>query len=153
MSEPLNYSAVTPRVGFPMLFSGQSQKEATINEALLLLDIVLGAGVRGVRNDPPASPVNGDVWIVGNLPNGAFTGHVDALAGWTEGGWRFITPKNGWRAYDLAAEQNLLFSDGWQAAIEPASPSGGAVIDLEALDAINTLIVAMRSAGIFSSSR
>lgn len=152
MSEPLNYSAVTPRVGFPMLFSGQSQKEVTVNEALLLLDIVLGAGVRGVLNDPPANPVSGDVWIVGSAPSGAFTDHSNALAGWTDGGWRFIAPHMGWRVHDIGTDQCRLFSDSWQLASQPAAPSGGAVIDVEARTAINALIQALRSARIFSGS-
>jgi hypothetical protein len=61
MSEPVNYSAVTPRIGFPMLFAGQSQKEVTVNEALILLDILVGAGVHGIRNDPPATEKPGSL--------------------------------------------------------------------------------------------
>ncbi|MCX7284201.1 MAG: DUF2793 domain-containing protein [Novosphingobium sp.] len=151
MSEPLNYSAVTPRLGFPMLFTGQSQKEATVNEALILLDLVLGEGVLGVRNDPPTAPANGDTWIVGSLPVGEFSGHVNALAGWTEGGWRFVTPKNGWRVHDQSIGKNRLFRNSWQTAGEPVSPAGGAVVDVEARAAINALIQALRSADIFSS--
>lgn len=152
MSEPLNYSVVTPRIGFPMLFAGQSQKESTVNEALLLLDIVLGASVLGIQNNPPAAPAVGDVWIVGSLPSGEFSGHVDALAGWTEGGWRFIAPREGWRFHDLGTGQTLLFRNSWQSAVEPSAPTGGVVIDTEARAAISTIIDALRSAGIFSEN-
>jgi hypothetical protein len=135
----------------PMLFAGQSQKEATVNEALVILDMLVGGGVEGVRNSPPSSPVAGQVWIVGNLPTGAFSGQANALASWSDGGWRFIAPSPGLRAQDLEAGATRIFADDWQLANAPAAPVGGAVIDVEGRNAIGAIIAALNVAGIFST--
>jgi hypothetical protein len=77
------------RLGLPFLAVGQAQKELTHNEALALIDLALHAGVEAVgTNVPPAAPVEGQAWIVGSAPSGAWTGRSQALAGWTPGGWR-----------------------------------------------------------------
>ncbi|NLR69318.1 DUF2793 domain-containing protein [Novosphingobium sp. ERN07] len=130
---------------------GQSQKEATVNEALVVLDMLVGGGVEGVRNSPPSSPVTGQVWIVGNLPTGAFSGQASALASWSDGGWRFVLPSRGLRVQDLEAGAMRIFADDWQLANAPAAPAGGAVIDVEARDAISAIIAALKVVGIFST--
>lgn len=150
MADPITYSVATPRLGMPMLFAGQSQKEATVNEALVILDMLAG-GVGGVRNSPPSSPVAGQVWIVGNLPTGAFSGQASALASWSDGGWRFVAPSPGLRVQDMEAGATRIFADGWQLANTPAAPIGGAVIDVEARNAIGAIIAALNVAGIFST--
>lgn len=152
MADPVSYSAVTPRIGMPMLFAGQSQKETTVNEALIALDMLLGGGVQGVRSAPPAAPSAGQVWIVGNLATGAFVGRTDALAGWSEGGWRFIQPSPGMRVQDMEAGGTRIFANGWQLAQTPPSPTGGPVIDAEARGTIVAIIAALKVAGIFSQS-
>ena len=57
MTDPVPYSTSTPRLGLPMLFVGQTQKEATVNEALTLIDMIGGGGVLGLRN------LTGERWI------------------------------------------------------------------------------------------
>lgn len=151
MPDPITYSIATPRFGMPMLFAGQSQKETTVNEALVVLDMLVSGGVQGVRNSPPSTPVAGQVWIVGNLPTGAFSGQTHALAGWSEGGWRFISPLPGQRVQDLETGGTRIFGNGWQLAEAPAAPVGGAVIDAEARNAIGAIISALNAVGIFSS--
>lgn len=152
MADPVSYSAVTPRIGMPMLFAGQSQKETTVNEALVALDMLLGGGVQGVRSAPPATPLAGQVWIVGSLASGAFAGRTDSLAGWTEGGWRFVQPTAGFRVQDLEVGGTRIFTNGWQLAQTPAAPTGGSVVDSEARGTIVAIIAALKVAGIFSES-
>ncbi|MGL1728872.1 DUF2793 domain-containing protein, partial [Vibrio parahaemolyticus] len=41
-------------------------------------------------NTPPATPEDGQCWIVGTMPIGAWSQQANALAGWTAGGWRFV---------------------------------------------------------------
>jgi len=150
MPDPMSYSVATPRIGMPMLFSGQSQKETTVNESLLLMDMLLGGGVHGVRSVPPATPVTGEVWIVGSLPVGAFAGKADALAGWTESGWRFVHPAPGLTMHDLETGGTRIFTTEWKFAETPAIPSGGALVDSEARTTIAAIIDALRTVGIFS---
>lgn len=59
MSDPITYSTITPRLGLPMLFAGQSQKETTVNEALWQIDMLVGGAIEGELSSPPASPLAG----------------------------------------------------------------------------------------------
>lgn len=152
MTDPISYSTSTARLGLPLLFAGQAQKETTVNEALALLDICVAGSVHGVLNDPPTAPVVGQAWIVGASPTGPFANHQNAIAAWTEGGWRFVQPVIGMRCYDLQNGAYRLFDGGWTLAIAPASPQGGAVVDVEARAAIAALIEMLTVAGTISAN-
>lgn len=135
-----------------MLFVGQTQKETTVNEALAMIDMISGGGVLGLRNDPPASPTVGQVWIVGTTPSGAFVGQSNCIAGWTDGGWRFVKPVPGMRAHDLENSAMRLFDGAWKLAEAPAAPAGGGVVDSEARATLALVIQALKAIGIFSDS-
>lgn len=49
---------------------------------------------------PPASPADGDCYIVAASPTGAWAGQAGKLARYSTvtSGWEFFTPKEGWRA-------------------------------------------------------
>lgn len=151
MPEPLSYSTATPRLGLPMLFAGQAQKETTVNEALSAIDILLAGNVEGIASAPPASPVAGMAWIVGGTPTGAFVGHADKIAGWTEGGWRFIQPTEGMRTFDRASGTFRHYSGGWITPVAPGLPAGGSNVDVEARASLTALVTALEQLGIFSS--
>lgn len=152
MTDPVSYSTSTPRLGLPMLFVGQTQKETTVNEALAMIDMIAGGGVLGLRNDPPASPTTGQVWIVGTTPTGAFVGQSNCIAGWTDGGWRFVNPVQGMRVHDVQSNAMRLFDGTWKVAAAPLAPAGGAVVDSEARAALGLVIQALKAIGIFSDS-
>ena len=133
------------------MLSGQSQKELTVNEAVLSTDILLHTAVQTVATTVPATPALGQCWLVGSGATGAFAGQVDRIAAWTEGGWRFIAPKDGTRAFDLAASAHRIYVAGaWRLIAAPAAPTGGTVIDTQSRTAISGIITALKSAGIFS---
>lgn len=151
MTDPISFSSTSPRFSLPLLFAGQSQKETTINEALLAADMLLHPAVEAVVTSPPASPSIGQCWLVGSSSTGAFAGQTDRIAAWTEGGWRFLVPRDGTRAYDITATAHRLFVGGsWHLAAAPTAPSGGTVIDGQARTAISALITALRNAGVLS---
>ncbi|WP_062346129.1 DUF2793 domain-containing protein [Novosphingobium sp. CCH12-A3] len=152
MTDPISYSTTTSRLGLPLLFAGQAQKETTVNEALALLDLCVAGSVQGVLNDPPTAPVIGQAWIVGANPTGPFANHANAIAGWTEGGWRFVQPVIGMRCYDLQNSSYRLFDGSWTLATAPASPQGGAVVDAEARAAIAALIEMLTVTGTISAN-
>ena len=152
MTDPVPYSTSTPRLGLPMLFVGQTQKETTVNEALALIDMIAGGGVLGLRNDPPATPAPGQVWIVGTTPTGAFAGQSNCIAGWTDGGWRFARPVQGMRVHDLQSGAMRLFDGTWKVVSAPSAPTGGAVVDSEARASLVLVIQALKAIGIFSDS-
>lgn len=151
MTDPLSFASVSPRFALPLLFAGQSQKEVTVNEALVGADVLLHPAVEAVATTPPASPANGQCWLVGPSATGLFSGQTNRIAAWTEGGWRYIAPVEGMRAYDISAAADRLFASGtWHLASAPAAPVGGSVIDSQARAAISAIISSLRTAGVLS---
>ncbi len=159
------------RLTLPYLQPGQAQKELYHNEALALLDLAVQPAVLGIAvNTPPADPAPGDCWIVGTAPTGAWAGEAGHIAGWTQGGWRYLTPTAGMVVWSIADALEARFAGGsWtvgtvqaarlvitgdqvigprQAAI--ASPAGGSMIDEQARAAVAAVLAAMRSHGLIA---
>ncbi|WP_010184834.1 DUF2793 domain-containing protein [Sphingomonas sp. PAMC 26605] len=161
------------RLGLPLLQAGQAQKEVWHNEALMLLDFAVQPSVAAVGLDtPPASPALGACWIVGAAPGGAWTGQANAIAGWTDGGWRFVPPQPGMRVWSHAdgadarfdgtrwtigtLTGNRLVIDG-QAMLEArqpaiAAPANGTVVDVEGRHAIAAILSALQSLGLIAAA-
>jgi Protein of unknown function (DUF2793) len=112
MSDPL----ATTHLGLPYLSAAQAQKHVTHNEALRSLDALVQIAVLDTtETDPPATPTEGDRYIVAASATGAWSGHDGELAAYGDGAWTFFAPVDGWLAFDLAGESALLFHDGgWQ---------------------------------------
>ena len=145
-------SDTTPRFGLPLLAAGQAQKEITHNEALMLIDLLAQPIVESASlSAPPVSPGPGQAWIVSSSPSGAWAGHADALALWTEGGWRFVNPIEGMRVSVRAT--GLMLRRGatlWGSGAAIAAPSGGGVVDTQARAAIASLIAALQQGGVIA---
>lgn len=161
----------TARWALPLLDAGQAQKEMTHNEALLLLDLLAGAGVVAVGVEtPPADPVAGQCWVIGATPTAAWAGRALALAGWTAGGWRFVAPRDGLTVWSAADGCPVIFGGGqWRigrlAATElvvggvrvigpqrPAivPPAGGSNVDGEARATIAAMLAALTAHGLIA---
>ena len=68
---------------------------------LAKLDLIVAAAVLEVgRNTPPATPAVGDCYVLGNAPTGAWAGKAEALAGFTDGGWRYADAVAGMTVLD-----------------------------------------------------
>ncbi|WP_068076110.1 DUF2793 domain-containing protein [Novosphingobium lentum] len=152
MTDPISFASSTPRFALPLLFSGQAQKEVTVNEALLATDVLLHGCIEAVANTPPVSATTGQTWLVGDNPTGLWAGHPGALAAWSDGGWRFASPRDGMRIFDKVQAADHLYNGGWKLVVSPAPPVGGTVIDAEGRSALINLIAALRSAGIFAAN-
>lgn len=146
---------LTARLALPLLAPGQAQKEMTHNEALAAIDIVVQAGVVGAGLDmPPVAPAAGECWIVGPAPTGAWTGRAGAIAGWTDGGWRFVAPREGLCAWVADEGRSRRFTGGaWTSFLgvpldAVAAPSGGGVTDVEARSAVVAILDALRHHGL-----
>lgn len=161
----------TARFALPLIAAGQAQKDVAHNEALAALDLIAQAAVGGVGVDmPPASPAMGACWIVGAAPTGAWSGHPGALAGWTEGGWRFVAPREGMTAWVGGADGFARFVGGaWvvgslagatltlggSQVVGPrrpaiADPAGGAIVDTEARAGLSAVLTALRTHGLIA---
>ncbi|MBC2778304.1 DUF2793 domain-containing protein [Parasphingopyxis marina] len=162
----------TARFALPLLQPGQAQKELYHNEALALLD----SGLHPVAETsgevvPPPSPDPGQSWIVGSAPTGEWSGQADALATWTESGWRILDPVEGMSVW-IRADQFFARWDGaaWipgevigeslklggeqvvgarKEAIE--NVFGGVTVDAEARAAIAAILAALRDHGLIAT--
>lgn len=80
----------TPDYGISLLAQQQENPEITINEALFQLQLLAGIGVITVTNTPPASPVEGDCYVIGTSPSGVWAGRANCICGRYSGGWIFV---------------------------------------------------------------
>lgn len=165
-------SVLSDRLGLPLLSAGQAQKEIYHNEALTSLDFLVQGSVedQGV-DDPPATPLPGQCWVVGSTPTGDWAGQAAQVACWTTGGWRFIAPFAGlclWHAgeglemrhdgaswsvgrvtaaaLEIGGEQVV---GARQAAI--SDPTGGATVDSEVRSALGQVLDALRNHGLIAT--
>jgi Protein of unknown function (DUF2793) len=109
-------------LGLPYLEASQAQKHVTVNEALARLDAQIHLCVLSrVLATPPATPVDGDRYLIAAAPTAAWTGQTGKLAMWLEGAWVFVTPREGWRMW-VADEDQLLIYNGttWQGSGVPS---------------------------------
>jgi hypothetical protein len=161
----------TPRLALPLHAAGQARTEMYHNEALARLDLAVhGAAVAAGAETPPVDPEPGDCWILGDAPEDAWAGHAHAVAGWTEGGWRFAAPCEGMRlwlgetqgfalfsggAWRIGQAHGRLFVEGLQVigprAAAITEPSGGTVVDAEARAAILAMLELMREHGLIEA--
>lgn len=105
----------TPRLALPYIVQGQAQKEVTHNDALVRLDALVDLYILDRDlSAPPASPSDGDAYIVGASPSGAWAGQAGNIAYVIDGAWRFYVPVKGLVAY-IADEQKMLVftASGW----------------------------------------
>lgn len=103
----------TPRIKLAELAAAQAQKHVTVNEDLQMLDALINAYLLGNGTDtPPGSPTDGDTYIVGASPTGAWVGQAGHIAAALDGSWTFYLPFKGMVAWDNANSQFILCYDG-----------------------------------------
>ncbi len=104
-------SDTTPRSALPLLAAAQAQKHVTHNEALLQLDALLFA--RFLDRDlsaPPASPADGDTYLVHAGASGDWTGQDGQIAYASDGAWRFAAPFTGLAAFVVDESCLIVFT-------------------------------------------
>jgi Protein of unknown function (DUF2793) len=135
-------------LGLPYLEAAQAQKHVTVNDALARLDALVQLAVisRGVAT-PPASPAEGDRYLVPDSPLGLWAGHAGKLAVFLAGAWSYVTPYEGWRLW-VADEDAFLLFDGntWNAGGVPTVLQNLQLLGVNAAaDAINKFSVSAAS--------
>lgn len=66
---------------------------------------------------PPGSPVNGDTYIVGPAPTGAWVGKANQVAVWDGSAWVFGVPRLGWLAYIEDEQVISVYKAAWSAGL------------------------------------
>ncbi|MBN8483914.1 MAG: DUF2793 domain-containing protein [Sphingomonadales bacterium] len=147
MPNPL-FDSSTPRLGLPLLFAGQTQKEGYLNETAARLDALMFLAIEGEAANPPPAPLDGQSWLISPAASGDWLGHDGQIAIRQGGNWLFALPVDGLRLLDRASGQEWRFSGGWRIPDRPALPAGGTTIDAEARAAIAGIIAALETAGV-----
>jgi hypothetical protein len=108
----------------------QAQKHVTVNEAIVRLDAT--AQLRVVSStvaEPPAGATDGASYLVPAGAGGAWADKAGRVAVWCNGGWIYLAPKAGWKAWDEGRAGYQLFDGiGWIPDAAVASPGGAATI-------------------------
>ncbi|MGH9685297.1 MAG: DUF2793 domain-containing protein [Candidatus Acidiferrales bacterium] len=86
--------------------------------------LVMASVISRALSAPPGSPANGDRYIVGASPTGAWASQANAIARWTtddpaapSGEWEFFTPKTGWTVFSVADSAFYEFTgSAWASA-------------------------------------
>jgi Protein of unknown function (DUF2793) len=137
-------SDFSTNLNLPYILAAQAQKHVTHNEAIRALDAIVQLALldRDLA-DPPASPADGDRYVVASAPTGDWTGKAGEIAAFQDGAWAFLTPRAGWRAW-VSDEGRLLVYDGadWTAVSGEAEVNPVAMVGVNAVaDGVNRLAV------------
>jgi hypothetical protein len=101
----------TANLKLPNILPSQAQKHVTHNEALRILDALVQLSVKSASlSAPPATPVEGERYIVAPAPTGAWAVAAGQIAAFQDGAWRFLAPAEGWLAY-VEDENKFLYLD------------------------------------------
>ena len=148
MTDPISFSSTSPRFGLPLLYAGQSQKETYVNEAHALTDALLHCAIESITATPPASPTDGQNWLVGASATGDWAGMDGKLACRQAGNWIFVSARDGMVVLNRGTGQQMRFSGVWKTAAAVNTPTGGTVVDDVARSSISQIINALQQAGI-----
>ncbi|OUS06138.1 hypothetical protein A9Q96_10270 [Rhodobacterales bacterium 52_120_T64] len=100
----------TYQFGLPLLQAAQAQKHVTVNEALARLDAVVQMRVKADDWEiPSANSVEGEAHVVGPIASNEWAGQSGKVAIVSNGGWVFLTPKIGWRAWNEVLGAEIVY--------------------------------------------
>ncbi len=103
----------TARLHLPQLVSLQELNAVTWNEALEQIDALVDLYLLGqFVNAPPSLPQDGDAYLTGGAPTGAWSGTAYKIASCRDGAWRFYTPYNGLRAFVAPSNTVIVYFNG-----------------------------------------
>ncbi|MCP5074606.1 MAG: DUF2793 domain-containing protein, partial [Rhodobacteraceae bacterium] len=116
----------TYQFNLPLMQPSQAQKHVTFNEVTALLDAVAQVRLASLTlSAPPTVVVDGEAYNVASGATGDWAGQESMIAIASNGGWRFVTPRIGWRAWvEDVAGQYFFDGTGWVDDLVAFSPGG-----------------------------
>lgn len=113
----------SPKFALTLLDENQDNAEVTINTFTDLMEAFVGGGLvieEFGLNTPPGSPNDGEAWVIGSSPTGAWASNADEIAIYLSG-WNFFDPSStgldiAVQAFDRDAQEMIAFSpveDEW----------------------------------------
>lgn len=101
----------TANLQLPLIDQNQSQKHVTHNAALQIIDALVDCVALGMDlTAPPASPADGQRWIVASGAMGAWLGKDGLIAAWQSGVWNFYTPSNGFLVWVVSKSAHYFWN-------------------------------------------
>lgn len=131
--------ASTAQLGLPLLAAAQAQKHITVNEALARLDGLVQLRLVSDQIAVPPVASDGESFLIPVGAIDAWSGHVGEIAVRSNGGWCFVSPRTGWRAWNLARGAAQVF-DGVDWREDAVAVSGGGAATVEAVIEIDHVI-------------
>ncbi|AGT07717.1 DUF2793 domain-containing protein [Paracoccus aminophilus] len=138
----------TSNLALPLLLPAQAQKHVTVNDALLRLDGMVDLVLQSLsRTQPPAGVVDGMCWGVPPGAVNAWEGRGGQIAIGANGGWVFVTPRLGSRAY-IADQGVPAIHDGalWVPGALNMGAFGSGLIAMQASDEVTLTAGASKEA-------
>jgi uncharacterized protein DUF2793 len=122
--------AKTAQLDLPLVMPAQAQKHVTVNEALARLDAAAQLRViSSVLAAPPAAATDGASYLVPPGASGEWSARAGEIAVWSNGGWTYLAPRAGWRAWDESRAGHQMFDgSGWVPDAVAVSPHGAAML-------------------------
>ena len=116
--------ADSTKLKLPFIAAAQSQKHATHNDALLILDVLINGSIINLfQNAPPNTPADSDCYVTGGAPTGVWAGKPYKFAAYQDGIWRFYNPKAGWIVFNQATSSLILFDgSNWISTLPTTLP-------------------------------
>lgn len=115
---------MTPNLGLPVLVEGQAGAELSVNEMMIYMDMLVQCAVEDKDlTTPPGSPTDGARYLLNSTPTtgNAWTGKVGYIAGFYNGKWYFVAPKEGMRVRVKDENQSYVRGDSsWAVATATA---------------------------------
>ncbi len=120
----------TTQFKLPLVDAAQAQKHVTVNEALARLDTAAQLRLVSISvTTPPVMVGDGVAYFVPVGAVNAWDGRIGEVAIFANGGWVFMTPKAGWRAWIEDIQRAACF-DGfyWRVEAVTVAPGGAATL-------------------------
>lgn len=125
----------TAQLALPLVMPAQAQKHVTVNQAFAILDTVTQLRVRdSATMTPPVSASEGEAFLVPAGAGGAWESRVGSIAVWGNGGWTYLAPRPGWRAWDEGLSGWQVFDGEAWVANAMAVSAGGARLSARTLE-------------------
>lgn len=111
-----------------------------------MLDFLVQPVVLAKHADPDVlSPSDGEAWLVDQESSGDWAARQNHIAIWTAGGWRFIEPIEHAKLLVKDVKETAVFLDNeWIFGGAISGPTGGSTIDVEARQAIESILEVLR---------
>jgi hypothetical protein len=136
--------ADSTHLGLTYLEASQAQKHVTVNEALARIDALVQLTVLSrILATPPATPADGDRYLLPASPTGDWLGQAAKIAVRLAGQWVFVTPREGWALWVADEDVALSFNGtSWLQGSVPSALQNMAMVGINATaDATNKLTV------------